>query len=249
MNTAKQTIQIEIPLYVDFSELSVHHDIPVGDIDDNQVNELIYVVNNLGFIRQRAHALSSKARNSLVTYEDLYQEGLIAAINAVRSYDATYGASMNTHICNHAKWAMLDYFRHNCSSVWGHVSEKLYAAWSVCRDNPTVENLMAQGLSYRQAIDAIDTFVLDGCSLDDCLNTYDDGAYWLLDKIERESYPLDLDKLLTKREADALRLEYGFADEVETVFPSRKAHQYACFQGVMKLQETPGFEQYLDFLR
>ena len=250
MNNAKQTIQIDMPIYVDFGELSAYHDISVGEIDDNQVHELIYVVNNLGFIKQRARALVMKARTSLITYEDLYQEGLFAAISAVRSYDATYGASMNTHVCNHAKWAMANYFKNNCSSVWGKCpSDKLYAAWSVCRDNPSVDNLMAQGLSRKQAIDAIDYFVLEGCSVEDCVNTYDDGAYWLLDKVEKEAYPLDLDKHLSKKEADALRLEYEFADEVETIFPSRKAHQYACNQAIMKLQEIPGFEQYLDYLR
>ena len=247
MNTTF-TFQIDMPIYIDHSVLSLFPDMVTGEASDNDVHELIHVINNLGFIRKRATELAAKARTSLVTYEDLYNEGILAAITAVRSYDASYGASMNTHVCNHAKWAMIDFFRHNSSSVWGKCSSTIYSAWAACRDNPTMENLMKQGLSYQQAVHAIDIFVLEGCSLDDCLNDYDNGTYWMLDKVEREAYSLDLDKLLTKKEADALRLEYGFAEEVETKFPSRKAHQYACSQAIMKLQSIPGFEQYLDLL-
>ena len=250
MNNTNAIQMIDIPLFVDFDQLSVNPEVITHEgVSTEQINDLVYIVNNLGFIKQKARFLASKSRTSMITYEDLYQEGLLAALQAVKTYDTSFGASMNTHICNYAKWAMLDLFRHNSSSIFGKCSEKVYAGWAACRDNPTIDNLMEEGLTYQQAVLAIDVFVLEGCSLDDCINKYDDGAYWALEQVEREAYPLDLEKYLTQREADALRLEYGYADEVETVFPSRKAHQYACSQAIMKLQATPGFEQYLDYLR
>lgn len=240
------------PVVVDPSIWHVSSDIAIPLItEDHEVDKAVHISANWRAIHKLTNEFFLKANHHYVEFEDCLQVAFEAAWKAVGTFDPAYGAKMSTHLHFQVRCALLEYLKHNMSIFAGHPSAEVRLAWAECRDNLSVDNLRAKGLSYQQAMWAINYYTNQNVGIEEAFNVYDDYSFWAMDEVEDKAYPFDFAQYLTQKEADAIRLEFGFAeeDEIETQFPSRKSVEYARNNAIIKLQKVPGIEQYLDVLR
>ncbi len=69
-------------------------------------------MDNQGIARKYAHSYS-KSSGGKFTYEDCFQEGMIAILDALRTFDGSRGAKLSTHLCTAVQMKLARFTKHS----------------------------------------------------------------------------------------------------------------------------------------
>ena len=191
---------------------------------------------------------NSAAKTAVCTKEDLEQEGRLAIIRALRTYEPDKGASLTTWMYSNIRSAILQYQKENLyqySGGWYLAS--IIRSLEKRGEEPTVENLIKAGVRKPTAMASILLAQPTPVPLEE-LEIVDETA----DQALQPHTQLPWEQYLNDEERFVVGLHFGFTEEnpinvgeiANRMQRSRKFVNNVLERSLAKLRGIPGIENF-----
>lgn len=226
---------------------------------DNKIRNLI-VEKNLNLVRMIAYNYSQK---SSISYEDLFQEGIIALINSIEKYDINFNCKFSTFSYSAIVNQIRRYLSKNKSilTIPLKLQEQInlyeYLKSINKTDDEIMKKLCMDKNKYKNFLIKYQKTKVDIIYDNNDLFNFpaSDTSNFVLDKFLRKSFLKELKKILTKREYDVAILRYGFysdpmkfKDIADTLGVNEKRAQALDLQVRKKLKKYNSVKEYYELI-